>query len=157
MIRTISLIGAVCSLALAWGCADKKKDSQNQNPPISTEAPAVAAERKDISKGESLYALYCVSCHQAKGNGVPGLIPPLNSPEWVEQDADRLISLTINGMSGPITVNGEEYDNVMPPHAFLSDQEVAEILTYIRSNFGNSAVAITTDQVRAVRAKSGTP
>ncbi|NNF03047.1 MAG: cytochrome c, partial [Rhodothermales bacterium] len=67
--------------------------------------------------GEAVYSKYCVTCHQADGQGIPGAFPPVAGAEWVDGDPGRLIRLVLNGMQGPITVRGEEYNNVMTPHA----------------------------------------
>ncbi|MEX0748084.1 MAG: sugar-binding protein, partial [Rhodothermales bacterium] len=91
-------------------------------------------------------------CHQRDGNGAPPRYPPLAGTEWVLGDSRRLISVIVTGLEGPIDVNGESYDNVMPQHSFLDDEAVAEVATYIRQNFGNTASAVRADEVRDVRA-----
>lgn len=102
--------------------------------------------------GESVYGKYCVTCHKEDGQGVPDAFPPLAGAEWVEGDPGRLIRLVLNGMQGPITVRGEQYNNVMTPHAFLTDEQIAAVLTYVRSSFGNDAPPVESSTVRAVRA-----
>lgn len=102
--------------------------------------------------GESVYGKYCVTCHQVDGEGIPDAFPPLAGAEWVAGDPGRLIRLVLNGMKGPITVRGEQYNNVMTPHAFLTDEQIAAVLTYVRSSFGNDAPAIEPAAVQAVRA-----
>ncbi len=109
--------------------------------------------QKDLVSGSQVYYLYCSSCHQRNGRGAEGRFPPLINNDWVSGDKNRLISLVINGLQGPIEVNGEAYNSVMPKHDFLSDEEVAEVLTYIRQNFENQASAVTAAEVKAIRAK----
>ena len=75
------------------------------------------------------------------------MYPPLTDSEWVEKDTERLIRIVLHGLTGPIEVHGEEYNQVMTPSDFLSDQEVAAVLTYIRSEFGNSAGPVTSAEV----------
>lgn len=104
--------------------------------------------------GEAVYAKYCATCHQQDGEGIPGAFPPLAGAEWVEGDPGRLVRLVLNGMQGPITVRGERYNNLMTPHAFLTDEQIAAVLTYVRSSFGNDAPAVEPDVVRAVRASN---
>lgn len=80
------------------------------------------------------------------------MYPPLVKTEWVNGDKERLIQITIQGLSGKIEVNGITYNNIMPPNGHLSDQEIADVLTYIRQSFGNDAGEITVDEVQRVRA-----
>ena len=102
-------------------------------------------------KGQEIYQWYCGACHQRDGKGDSGRFPPLAGVDWVTGDEKRLINIVLNGMEGPIEVNGQAYDNVMPQHSFLTDQQIADVLTFIRSNFGNEAAAITAEQVTEVR------
>jgi mono/diheme cytochrome c family protein len=106
--------------------------------------------------GAKVYNVYCAACHQQDGKGASGRFPPLAGTDWVTGDKQRLISLVLNGLQGSITVNGEDYINAMPQHSFLSDEEVANALTYIRQSFGNNASPITVDEVVAVRRKANT-
>ncbi len=107
--------------------------------------------KEDLSGGEAIYSTFCSACHQGDGTGASGRFPPLAGTEWVSGDTDRLISILLKGMDEAIEVNGEQYSGVMPQHAFLSDSEIAAVLTYIRSNFGNSAAAVTATEVSTVR------
>lgn len=103
------------------------------------------------AKGETLYYSYCGICHQSNGKGASGRYPPLAGADWVTGDKERLIGIVLNGLEGPIDVNGETYNNVMPQHSFLSDEDIASVLTYIRQNFGNEAEAVTPTEVAKVR------
>ena len=78
--------------------------------------------------------------------------PPLIKTKWVLGDKAQLIKIVLKGMTGEIEVNGDNYHNVMAPHSELSDQQIADVLTYIRNNFGNKAKAITAAEVKAIRA-----
>ena len=106
---------------------------------------------KNISEGHKIYNTYCVACHQSNGKGASGRFPPLNRTDWVIGDQERLVHLILNGMEGPIKVNGEDYNGIMPQHAFLKNIEIAKVLTYIRSHFGNNASPIRSDQVKKYR------
>jgi mono/diheme cytochrome c family protein len=110
-------------------------------------------QRGQLSNGASLYYSYCAICHQQNGRGASGRFPPLAGTPWVNGDKERLIGIVLNGLEGPIEVKGETYNNVMPQHSFLSDQEIALILTYIRQSFGNTSSAVEPDEVRIVRDK----
>ncbi len=101
--------------------------------------------------GEKIYQTYCGSCHQNNGLGASGRFPPLAGTSWVTGDKDRLIGIVLHGLEGQIEVNGETFDNVMPQHGFLTDEEVANVLTYIRQSFGNKASAVSTEEVKEVR------
>lgn len=101
--------------------------------------------------GSKVYGVYCRACHQRNGLGDSQRFPPLSESEWVVGDKKRLIEVLLKGLEGPIEVKGQSYNNVMPQHDFLKDSEIAEVLTFIRQNFANSASAVTTEEVSAVR------
>ncbi len=101
--------------------------------------------------GEKVFNVYCAACHQKDGKGASGRFPPLAGTNWVTGDKKRLIGIVLKGLEGSIVVNGENYINAMPQHSFLSDQEVASVLTYIRQNFGNKASDVTSEEVKAIR------
>jgi glucose/arabinose dehydrogenase/mono/diheme cytochrome c family protein len=107
---------------------------------------------KDIVVGgQKIYQVYCGSCHQKDGNGASGRFPPLAGTPWVTGDKTKLIGIVLNGLKGRIEVKGEPYDNEMPQHSFLSNEDIANVLTYIRQNFGNKASAVTADEVSQER------
>jgi len=96
----------------------------------------------------------CVLCHNTDGTGKLG--PPLVKSEWVLGDPNRLIRIPLSGLTGPITINGQEWNLSMPAMgAGLTDDDLAAVLTYIRQSWGNNASEITPDQVKAVRAQVG--
>ncbi|HXH99570.1 MAG TPA: c-type cytochrome [Sphingobacteriaceae bacterium] len=113
--------------------------------------------KDNLDKGKPInasrvYNTYCGSCHQRDGKGDGTRFPPLNQSEWVNNDKKRLISIVLNGLQGPIQVKGQPYNEVMPAHgSFLKDEEIAEVLTFIRSNFENTSDAVTSAEVAAVR------
>lgn len=106
-----------------------------------------------ITRGKALYAQYCMSCHQADGAGAPRMTPPLGKTDYVTGDKARLIGIVLRGLNEPLEVNGEEYFNPMASFAHMNDQQIADVLTYIRNSFGNKASAITPAEVKAQRAK----
>ena len=122
--------------------------AQTQKP---TAKPAAKPAAPAKAPGQIIYEQNCLTCHQANGSGVPNLNPPLKGTEWVLGDKTRLVNVLLKGLQGQ-DIEGEPYDNAMPAHDFLDDQQIADVLTYIRSNFGNKASAITADEVKAVRA-----
>jgi mono/diheme cytochrome c family protein len=114
-------------------------------------AKTAALDPKTMERGAKVYENLCGTCHQPDGNGVPSLNPPLKGTDWVTGDKTRLINIVLKGLQEKITVNGEEYENVMPAQDYLSDQEVADVLTYVRNSFGNKAGGISPNEVKALR------
>ena len=100
--------------------------------------------------GAEIYKTTCVACHQADGEGMANTYPPLAKSDYLG-DKNTVIKQLLKGSSGEITVNGKKYNNTMPPQK-LSDEDMAAVLTYVYSNFGNSGPAVTADEVKAVRA-----
>jgi mono/diheme cytochrome c family protein len=104
--------------------------------------------------GKVIYDALCLNCHQPTGLGLPGVYPPLAGSDWVAGDVATLSKIVIHGLIGPIKVKGEDFKQValipMPPMG-LNDQQIADVLTYVRSNFGNSAPAVKPNDVKAAR------
>lgn len=114
-----------------------------------------AAQGSSSVDGEQLYLSRCMSCHQVDGNGIPGVFPPLNEIDWVTGDKGRLIRIVLDGAVGEYDIGGVIYSGAMPPwKSFLNDQEMAAMLTYIRSAWDNDASRVTEDEVRLVREAS---
>ena len=107
-------------------------------------------------RGLAAYQLNCAACHQPNGEGLRGIFPPLAHSDYLIADKSRSIRIALQGTSGPITVNGLEYQGVMPQLADLDDQKAADILTYVRTSWGNTGDAVTTAEVAAVRAALAT-
>lgn len=100
--------------------------------------------------GASLYAKHCATCHQANGMGAAPMNPPLAKTSYVLGDKTELVRIVLHGMQGQ-KVDGKTYHNPMPAFDYLADAEIASILTYVRSNFGNQASAITEAEVKSSR------
>ena len=128
-----------------------KKKTVVAKPASTTQA---GGSKASIDRGKKVYDTYCLACHQADGSGVPGLNPPLIKTKWVLGDKKTLINVLLKGMSEPIEVDGDEYNNVMASHAFLKDQEIADVLTYVRNSFGNKASVVTAAEVKVTRPKA---
>lgn len=114
--------------------------------------PAVDVQAM-VSAGKTVYETYCLACHQANGEGLPGAFPALAGSEWVlESDGPgRLIRIVLQGLQGPIEVKGQSYNSVMVAwRSQLTDDDVANVLTYIRQEWGNDAGYVTSDQVASV-------
>lgn len=112
----------------------------------------VASTAQAQKTGAEVYAT-CSACHQANGQGVPGAFPPLAGSEWVNGKGDVPIAIVLHGLQGPLTVKGQKYNGVMAPWGTtFNDDQIAAVVTYIRSNFGNKAPAVTKADVARVRA-----
>ncbi len=109
--------------------------------------------KASIKRGKLVYEKNCLVCHQKNGEGVPRMNPPLIKTPQVLGDKNKLINIVIKGTNEGITINGETYDNPMPAQPQLSNQDVADVLTYIRNSFGNKAGAITVEEVNGIRKK----
>jgi glucose/arabinose dehydrogenase len=107
--------------------------------------------RMTADEGQKIYNTYCISCHQADGSGDGNRYPPLAKSDWVRGDVNRLIMVLLEGLAGPITVNGGPYDDMMPKQDFLSNDEIAKVLSYIRLNFDNNSSAIHSSEVARLR------
>jgi mono/diheme cytochrome c family protein len=112
------------------------------------------ALQASIERGGKVYYEQCLSCHQVDGGGVQNMNPPLTKTKWILGDKAQLIKVVLMGMTGKTEINGDTYQNVMAPHSDLSDQQIADVLTYVRNSFGNKASGVTALQVKTVRANT---
>ncbi|MCB0466733.1 MAG: nitrite reductase, copper-containing [Aequorivita sp.] len=115
------------------------------------EVKALGIEER-MAFGKDKYMATCVACHQANGQGIEGAFPPLAKSDYLNADVDRAIDIVLHGKTGEITVNGKKYNSVMTAQA-LSDEEVANVLTYVYNSWGNSKKEVTPEMVQAVRNK----
>ena len=99
-----------------------------------------------------MYAQTCLTCHQADGGGVPNLNPPLIKTTYVLGDKSQLARSVLNGLKVPVEIDGDTYSNAMPAQNHLNDQQIADVLTYVRNSFGNKASQVRVAEVKAVRA-----
>jgi mono/diheme cytochrome c family protein len=108
-----------------------------------------------LDAGKQVYMQVCFACHQPTGLGLPNLFPPLAGSDWVSAPKpDRMIRMVLHGVTGPIQVNGKPFVSaapIMPPQGGLPDQQIADVLTYVRHTFGKKASAVSVDQVKAIR------
>jgi len=109
--------------------------------------------QKSIVSGKIVFKKYCISCHQADGGGVPNMNPPLIQTSFVLGSKDTLINIVLNGLKN-VDIDDETYNNPMPAlRTVLKDQQIADVLTYVRNSFGNKASAISAAEVKEVRSK----
>jgi mono/diheme cytochrome c family protein len=113
-------------------------------------AAPVAQDPKML--GKRVFA-NCVACHQPTGQGLAGAYPPLAGSEWAAGPEERIIRIILDGLSGPITVKNTQFNNSMPAFGTqLRDEQIANVLTYVRSEWGNNAPAVSPERVKEIRA-----
>jgi mono/diheme cytochrome c family protein len=116
---------------------------------------AGAGSTSRIANGAQIFVANCQACHQAGGEGLPGVFPPLAGSPWVAGDPKLLTQIVLRGMTGPVDVLGKTYNGAMPTFAKqLSDEEIAAVATHIRSQWGNSATPISPAVVADARKAS---
>lgn len=107
-------------------------------------------------RGAAVYARTCIACHGPDAKGVPGAFPPLDGSDWPVGDVSIPIRILLSGLQGPIEVKGQKYQNIMPPHVDLKDEEIADVLTYVRQSWSNDASPVDAATVKKVRAETAT-
>ena len=117
--------------------------------PASSSANSKAAI---MARGEKVYKTSCITCHQMDANGVPYLNPPLVKTKFILGDKKKLVQIVIKGKTDPVEIDGVTYTNPMPAQVQLNDQQISDVLSYIRNNFGNKASMVTLAEVKNVRA-----
>lgn len=126
----------------------------NAQNTIASEQPAPAGLKTSIARGKEIYLTQCLACHQVDGGGVPHLNPPLDGSANVKgKDKTKLILTVLNGLKG-VELEDETYSAIMVPHKELTDQQIADVLTYVRNSWTNKASQVTAAEVKAVRAKN---
>jgi len=137
-----------------------QEDPSDVSEIVSSSIPTWLQQQIDAGKEVYMKAAagggMCFTCHQPNGVGLAGQFPPLAGSDWVLGDKDRLIKISMYGLMGEIEVNGVKYNNVMAPPGIppgsLTDDQIANVLTYIRNDWGNSASAVSAEEVATVRA-----
>jgi mono/diheme cytochrome c family protein len=105
---------------------------------------------KSVERGKNVYTSNCIDCHRAEGID-PSEYPPLAKSDYLQNPADTLINVLLLGQSGPVTVNGTQYNDDMQAVDYLSDTDISDVLNYIRNSWGNKGDAIIPNQVKALR------
>ena len=146
------------------GCNGEKKKSTVTESDVevqeTTSSAQTAAEESQeeipafMEAGKTVYTQNCLVCHQSTGSGVPGLNPPLKDTKYVLGEKNQLISIVLNGSNEGLVVKGSTFANAMPPFASLSNEDIANVTSYIRNSFGNKAEPITPEEVETVRTQT---
>jgi mono/diheme cytochrome c family protein len=122
---------------------------------VRAQEPAAPANADQLTAGKTVYMTVCFVCHQPTGLGLPPVFPPLTKSEYVNGSPERFAAMILKGNLPPMTVDGKLYAaSPMPAQeTALTDEKIAAVMTYVRSNFGNNSPAVTPDVVAAARAK----
>lgn len=131
---------------VSFQAAPRKTAVQKQPAPVT---------QTTLNKGKLVYMQRCLVCHQTDGGGVPHLNAPLDGASGVKSDDKaRLIRIVLKGMNERVELDGEYYSNNMAPLPDLSDQQIADVLTYVRNSWSNKGSAVSAAEVKTVRAKT---
>ena len=135
--------------------ADASTDQPADNAEVSDKATHSEEVPPALMAGKTVYDSYCIACHMHDGKGAPGMNPPLIGTKYVLGDKDQAIKVVLEGLSEPVEIQGETFQNAMPSHAFLSNKQIADVLTFVRQSWGNDAGEITEENVAQVRQSLG--
>jgi mono/diheme cytochrome c family protein len=153
-IITILIGSVIICFSVACG-GSQPATTQTQTSTVTEAKPVDTIKIEEVKTeelaGKGTYTTYCAVCHQADGKGVPNMNPSLVNKDWVGGDKTKLIKVVLNGLNEPITVNGEQYEGVMASHDFLTDKQIADVLSYVRKSFGNDYEVVTEAEVADVR------
>jgi nitrite reductase (NO-forming) len=143
------------------GAADEAARNEGELNALFAVAPRInparaeAARNAQGERGKQVYLGLCYACHQPDGRGLPGAFPMLAQSDYMAADRSRAIRIVLRGLAGPVTVNGQTINSVMPPQdAALTDQQVADVLTYVFNAWGNPGGEFTASQVEAIRSET---
>lgn len=134
--------------------SDKVANLAPVSAAVKASAKGTLTRAQQIEAGALLFKGTCSTCHQENGQGLADVFPPLAKSDFLLADSQRAIEVLLNGLSGPVKVNGKAYNSVMPPMSQLNDDEIANILTYALNSWGNSGSAVSAAQVAEVRART---
>jgi nitrite reductase (NO-forming) len=112
---------------------------------------ALQGYSQQAAKGKVVYDKVCIACHQATGQGIPGAFPPLAKSDYLNKDVNRAIKGVVKGLTGPITVNSKKFNSAMPAQSTLTDQQIADVFTYVYASWGNNKTVVTPAMVKAQR------
>jgi nitrite reductase (NO-forming)/hydroxylamine reductase len=155
----LSLLLIVPFVGLSIGACSKEAAEEPavaaSDTAVHTAETAVATADELMTKGQAVYSANCAACHQPNGQGLAGAFPPLADSDYLKGDRKQVMTAALFGLSGPITVNGVEYNGVMPSQGHLPDADLAAVLTYVFGSWGNDGAAVSVAEVAALRAELG--
>ena len=148
------ILGSEADTPSAWGDGRSLADLSGnaKASPGVTGSGAATADGAAQASGATLYSTLCAACHQASGTGLPGVFPPLAGSDWVNGKDSTMAAIVLQGVSGQLTVNGVAFNGAMPSFkAQLSDEQLAAVLSHVRSAWGNASPAVEPRTVARVR------
>jgi mono/diheme cytochrome c family protein len=137
----MKLLPILFSASLLLACNSKQKKDQsflNSEEISISNTPEQETVSESYARGKEVFSDFCMTCHLPSGKGIPGNFPPLDGSDWLTDKKTESLKAIKFGLSGPIEVNGEKYNNVMAALG-LSDQEVADVMNYISNSWGNTS------------------
>ncbi|HSN70972.1 MAG TPA: cytochrome D1 domain-containing protein, partial [Steroidobacteraceae bacterium] len=149
---TLAATGVLAAATLVTVASTSAQQAGQVHTAEVASGAADATLEQRMTAGKKVYETACLACHQADGRGVPGAFPPLAASDYLLEDPHRGVLATVGGLEGRIVVNGVEYNSVMPAMLQLSDQQIADALTYVLNSWGNAAGAMSPAQVAGARA-----
>ncbi|MEM8816905.1 MAG: cytochrome D1 domain-containing protein [Pseudomonadota bacterium] len=152
--KTWRMIAAVCVLVPLWACSPAA-NGQTDDAAVHAAETAAGSFEELMAQGKTAYEKNCAACHQANGEGLTGAFPPLAKSDYLEGKREDVLAVALFGLSGPITVNDQEYNAVMPSMGHLSDAELAAAMTYVFNSWGNEYAAVSSGEVAALRVQLG--
>jgi nitrite reductase (NO-forming) len=136
---------------------DKAKDLKVVSQVAAATEKGTLTLEQQIEAGEALFAGTCSVCHQPNGQGLEGVFPPLAGSDLLARDPHRAVNIVLNGLTGPVTVNGKAFNSVMPPMSQLNDDELANILTYVTHSWGNNGLRYSAQELAETRKATARP
>lgn len=148
----MKLVIKIFLVAALISCKTNSEDNnKNEYVVIGGENTETSQQKSEsYQRGKEIYNDFCITCHLANGQGIPGTFPPLDGSNWLTEKREESIRAVKHGLKGPITVNGEKYNNVMTPLG-LTNKEVADVMNYINNSWSNNIEKpVTPEEVAAV-------
>ena len=155
---TKAIFAVLTAMVVMSGC---QGGDENETPTATSDTAVHEAETATgtvadlMARGETVYIANCSACHRPDGSGLTGAFPPLAQSDYLQGNRKDVMAAALFGLSGPITVNGVDYNGVMPSLGHLADEDLAAALTYVFSSWGNDLAAVSVEEVAALRAELG--
>ena len=154
------LLGVMCSLVF-FGSIYLAHYSAHFDPTIYNEhqkphiGPVAAVTVTPAQLGKKVFTQICTACHQPTGQGIPGVFPPLAGSDWVNGSEERIIRIVLHGLNGKVKVSGKDFENAMASlGGTLKDEQIANVLTFVRQEWGNNAPAVSAETVAKIRSEN---
>jgi len=158
-VKKLSTLLIVPIIGLSIGACSQQSDepagAAMDDTAVHTAEVAAAGTSELMAAGEGVYLGNCAACHQPTGVGLAGAFPPLAGSDYLQGNRQEVLAAALFGLQGPITVNGVEYNGVMPSLGHLTDEDLAAAITYVFGSWGNNLAAVSTEEVAALRAELG--